>query len=134
MNSKIMLSILFFCASVFTTVAQESEKTDKAKFTSFAPALFKDKYKADAQLLDARNNTDYSLSHLLGAKSLPMESKDFKKIVQELNKQENIFIYGSSVEESSTLCDALANIGFLYVYNLNGNYNNLVSLGMKVAR
>ncbi len=134
MKAKCTILIVAIFLTVATCKAQETEKNDKPNYTSFSAAIFKDKYKQDAILVDVRTSENFTNSHLLGAILVNKDQQDFAKKAEALDKNRNLFVYGNTSEESKNVCELLANLGFVNVYQLNGSFNELVSLGMKVTK
>lgn len=128
------IAILLICVSYTSLQAQEVEQSDGPKFTNFSPAIFQAKYKPDAKLIDCRTAAAYAKSHLKAAQLLQETDVNLKDKLKQLEKDKNIFIYGTTVSESLALSEVLANMGFLYIYNLNGGFDDLVKLGMQLEK
>lgn len=85
-------------------------------------------------MIDCRTAAAYAKSHLKAAQLLQATDVNLKDKLKQLEKDKNIFIYGTTVSESLALSEVLANMGFLYIYNLNGGFDDLVKLGMQLEK
>lgn len=128
------IALLLICASYTSLHAQEVEQTDRSKFTNFSPAIFQAKYKPDSKLIDCRTAAAYTKSHLKAALLIQATDVNLKDKIKALEKDKNIFIYGSTESESHALSEVLANMGFLYIYNLDGGFDDLVKLGLPLEK
>ncbi len=73
-----------------------------------------------AEIFDVREEDEYELSHLKGAKNIPLSQ--FRDRLDEFPKDKNIYLHCRSGQRSYNAVLALQNLGFTRVYNISGGF------------
>lgn len=117
-KSIIASLLLFLFISCNTTV----NSTDIKKIT--VTSLSEELSKNPIQLVDVRTPEEYNQGHIKNAQLINYFSKDFKKQVQQLNKNKPVYVYCKSGRRSTKAANILHELGFTKIYNLDGGYLN----------
>lgn len=73
-------------------------------------------------LLDVRTKEEYEEGHLPGARNMDFLSEDFLLQVEQLPKDQAIYIYCRSGNRSAKAADLMRKAGFRQLYDLEGGY------------
>jgi thioredoxin len=73
-----------------------------------------------APIIDVRTADEFSNGHLAKAKNIDWNSNAFETSIQELNKENPVFVYCLSGGRSSAAAEKMRAIGFKNVYELEG--------------
>jgi len=73
-----------------------------------------------APIIDVRTADEFSNGHLAKAKNIDWNSNAFETGIQELNKENPVFVYCLSGGRSSAAAEKMRAIGFKNVYELEG--------------
>ena len=73
-----------------------------------------------ASIFDVREEDEYELSHIKGAKNIPLSQ--FRDRLDEFPKDRNIYLHCRSGQRSYNAVLALQNLGFTRVYNISGGF------------
>ncbi len=129
----VLMTLFLFIASGFLH-AQEAEQNDVAPITTFPPAIFQSKYKSGFILVDASKTANYKSAHLQGAIGIDFSGSNVSGKLTEINRDVNVFVYASEKQLSLKAAQMMANMGFRYVYNLDGTSADLELLGMPMVK
>lgn len=73
-----------------------------------------------APIIDVRTADEFSNGHLVNAKNIDWNSNAFETGIEELNKENPVFVYCLSGGRSSAAAEKMRAIGFKNVYELEG--------------
>lgn len=73
-----------------------------------------------AFIIDVREESEFKQGHLKGAKNIPMST--FRKHLNDIPKDQKIYIHCRSGQRSYNVVRALGNLGYDYVYNISGSF------------
>lgn len=73
-------------------------------------------------LLDVRTKEEYEEGHIPGAKNIDFLSDDFLIQVEQLPKDQSVYIYCRSGNRSARAADLMRKAGFRQLYDLQGGY------------
>jgi thioredoxin 1 len=127
-----MKHILFFVA-VFITVglghgkAQSQLLDVKAFNTRMASS-------EDKIVLDVRTNDEYNQGHLENAVMIDYYKPDFKQRLAKLDKAKPVFVYCAAGARSEAAAQALVDLGFKQVYDLQGGMNAWKKAKMPIVK
>jgi len=90
-----------------------------------------DEHKDDSNLviLDVRPKEEFEEEHVPGAINLDYEGHEFKKKVEEIDKEKNYIIYCRSGVRGEYFMSIMKELGFPHVYNILGGF-----VGWKVSK
>lgn len=134
MKFKVLYIILFFNAFGY---AQESISELLKKHNSGSvPYISVQELampKTDAVLLDAREISEYKVSHLKGAIYVGYNNFNLEETTKQLNdKQQTIIVYCSLGIRSEDIAEQLKKVGYTNVYNLFGGIFEWKNKGFKI--
>jgi rhodanese-related sulfurtransferase len=92
--------------------------------------LIKEGYK----LIDVRTPAEHSEARIEDSILADIYSPDFKKVVDNLNKEDNYLVYCRSGNRSKTACDFMMKWGFKSVIDLSGGIISWVNAGKEIIR
>ncbi|MBZ9652309.1 rhodanese-like domain-containing protein [Psychroflexus montanilacus] len=84
------------------------------------------------KLLDAREASEYSISHLQNAMFAGYEDFSLKSIQDQLNTQDTIVVYCSIGVRSEQIGEKLQKAGYKHIFNLYGGIFEWVNSGQTV--
>lgn len=98
----------------------------KVSGSDISPQVFSEKLKEDrnAVLVDVRTPGEYRRGHIPGSVNIDIHDVEFKKIVSELDKSKNYYLYCRSGSRSANALEFMKASGFTNVYNLEGGLLN----------
>lgn len=73
-----------------------------------------------AFIVDVREKNEYELSHIIGAKNIPLSQ--LRQRVNEIPKDQPVYLHCRSAQRSYNAVMALQQLGFENVYNVSGGY------------
>lgn len=73
-----------------------------------------------ACIIDVRERNEYELSHIIGAKNIPLS--ELRKRVNEIPKDEPVYLHCRSAQRSYNAAMALKHLGYENIYNVSGGY------------
>ena len=90
-----------------------------------------EEYKDDSNLviLDVRPKNEFKEEHIPDAKNLDYDGHEFKKKVENLDKEKNYVIYCKSGVRGEYFMGIMKELGFPHVYNILGGF-----VGWKVSK
>ena len=95
-------------------------KLNNVKADQFDKALME---RPKAMLLDVRTVEEYHASHLPNAESMDYFGDDFLERLDQMDIDEEYFVYCRSGRRSVRVCTLMVNSGFKNVFNLDGGLN-----------
>jgi len=100
------------------------------------PGSFENKMNAapDKIILDVRTQGEYKEGHLHNAVLIDFWGDDFKAEISKLDKSKPVFVYCKSGGRSSGAADALMQVGFKQVYNLDGGIMAWTGANKKIEK
>ena len=77
------------------------------------------------QLFDVRTANEFNGGHIKNAKNIDLfNQSDFKKEFNQLNKEEQIYLYCRSGNRSQKAAKKIERLGFKNIFDLKGGYIN----------
>lgn len=122
----IRISILLLLISTFA-IAQSALKVNSIEFKASY-------YKLKGVLVDVRTAHEYAEGHIENAKNIDVSKDDFAMQVDKLPREQAIFVYCGIGVRSAKAAAQLRKMGFKYVYDLDGGYEDLLKVGMRPAK
>ncbi|MDC7235366.1 MAG: FAD-dependent oxidoreductase [Spirochaetales bacterium] len=89
-------------------------------FKQVGVADMRDLVDKGAAIFDVREEDEYALSHIKGAKNIPLSQ--LRDRIDEFPKDRNIYLHCRSGQRSYNATLALQNLGFKRVYNVSGGF------------
>ena len=112
---------------------QQPRADERPAFAWLSPAEAKAKLDSDhVQLIDVREEWEYTSGHIPGARSLPLRAL-LRQGRQELTSDNIIFVCAVG-ERATAACEMAASLGFAQVYNIRGGTNGWIASGYPGAR
>ena len=82
----------------------------------------------NVQLVDVRTSEEYEAGHIDGALNFNIiDSKTFVQQIENLSKDEPVYLYCKMGGRSSRAADLLKEKGFTTIFDYSGGYNDWVS-------
>ena len=90
-----------------------------------------EQHKDDSKLiiLDVRPHDEFEIEHIHGAKNLDYDGHEFRKKVENIDKEKNYIIYCRSGVRGEYFMEIMKKLGFQQVYNILGGF-----AGWKVSK
>lgn len=76
--------------------------------------------KSGIQLIDVRTPEEFAEYHIEGAKNIDIFSEDFDEQIQQLDKNEPVYVYCRSGKRSNDAAQKMQKMGFQKIYDLQG--------------
>lgn len=73
-----------------------------------------------ACIIDVREKNEYELSHIIGAKNIPLS--EIRQRINEIPKDEPVYLHCRSAQRSYNALMALKHLGYENVYNVSGGF------------
>jgi rhodanese-related sulfurtransferase len=125
---RIIFLVAVFITATFSPVQAQSQLLDVKSFdTGMASA--KDKI-----VLDVRTSDEYNQGHLENAVMIDYYKPDFKQRLANLDKAKPVFVYCAAGARSEGAAQALVDLGFKQVYDLQGGMNAWKKAKMPVVK
>lgn len=80
----------------------------------------RDLVESGAFIVDVREADEYELSHIVGAKNIPLS--EIRDRVNEIPKDRPVYLHCRSAQRSYNACVALGHLGFNNIYNVSGGF------------
>ncbi|PRR79938.1 Coenzyme A disulfide reductase [Clostridium liquoris] len=80
----------------------------------------RDLVKKGACIIDVREKKEYELSHIIGAKNIPLS--EIRQRINEIPKDEPVYLQCRSAQRSYNALMALKHLGYENVYNVSGGF------------
>ncbi len=115
-----MKNLFILIAVLMGTIASAQDKNIHKLETS----VFSDSLKAKkVQLVDVRTPEEFAAGHIDGAVNINyLDSQAFSNGIQQLDKNQPVYLYCRSGNRSGKSADTLAVKGFTKIYDLTGGY------------
>lgn len=81
-------------------------------------------------LLDVREPSLFAKGHIKGAINLIIEQATLPGKLKNSKPEDNVYIYAESIASAAQAANILTAAGFLNVYILEGEYAELIKLGI----
>lgn len=85
------------------------------------------------KILDVRTSEEFESGHLAGAINIDWRSADFKVKVADLNKEGSYLVYCGTGIRSASAVQAMSDLGFKQLYNMEGGIVALIADGFPVV-
>jgi len=126
-NYKIIIYIsLFFGLPLFGISQSKIDKTldryndDSVEYISVEDLIQLRKSNPKIKLLDAREPSEYSISHIQGAIYAGYDDFELANVKDKISTQDTIVVYCSIGVRSENIGEELQEAGYQHVYNLYG--------------
>jgi thioredoxin 1 len=127
-----MKRIIFFVAVFMTvTISQVKAQSQLLNVKSFDTRMASTK---DKIVLDVRTSDEYNQGHLENAVMIDYYKPDFKQRLAKLDKAKPVFVYCAAGARSEGAAQALVDLGFKQVYDLQGGMNAWKKAKMPVVK
>lgn len=73
-----------------------------------------------AFIVDVREKDEYELSHIVGAKNIPLS--EIRDRLDEIPRDKKVYLHCRSAQRSYNACLALGHLGFDNIYNVSGGF------------
>ncbi|BDR66808.1 pyridine nucleotide-disulfide oxidoreductase [Clostridium tetani] len=80
----------------------------------------RDLVESGACIIDVREKHEYELSHIIGAKNIPLS--EIRDRVDEIPKDQPVYLHCRSAQRSYNAAKALKHLGFDNIYNVSGGF------------
>lgn len=80
----------------------------------------RDLVESGACIIDVREKHEYELSHIIGAKNIPLS--EIRDRVAEIPKDQPVYLHCRSAQRSYNAAKALKHLGFDNIYNVSGGF------------
>jgi len=127
-----MKRIIFFVAVLITVnLSQGQAQSQLLDVKSFDTRMASTK---DKIVLDVRTNDEYNQGHLENAVMIDYYQPDFKQRLTKLDKAKPVFVYCAAGVRSEGAAQALVDLGFKQVYDLQGGMNAWKKAKMPIVK
>ena len=114
---------------IFTSILAQPEKKDETITLSLDSFTTKIGRLPSPHIIDARSPEEFAYNHIIGALNFNLQTADYARFVQALDKTKPVFIYAINTGRSSALARELKHQGFSAVYDLAGGIANWIGSG-----
>lgn len=114
MKKALYLAVLFI--SLISCQAQQKEGTELVNPTEFAQKIEIEK----GQLIDVRTPKEYKSGYIDGAVNIHLYDKDFGERIDELDKNETVYVYCKAGGRSAEAVEIMQEKGFKHIVELDG--------------
>ena len=76
--------------------------------------------KPGIQLIDVRTPEEFAEYHIEGAQNIDISSKNFEEQIQQLDKNEPVYVYCRSGKRSNDAAQKMQKMGFQKIFDLQG--------------
>lgn len=107
--------------SIIAILIISCQMQEKQKITQVTPTVFSEKIvKHKGQLIDVRTQQEYQSGHIQDAINIHIYDNDFEEQLENLNKDEPVYVYCKAGGRSSDAVEILKEKGFNHIVELNG--------------
>lgn len=121
-RNSITSVVLFFGTLAFS----QNQNTITLPLDSFYSKIRNEK---NRQIIDARSPEEFVLNHIEGAVNFNLQTANYTKHVDALDKSKPVFIYSIGAGRSNALAKELLKNGFSEVHDLEGGIANWIGSG-----
>jgi len=114
---RLIFFVAVFMTATFSQVQAQSQLLDVKSFNTRMEST------KDKTVLDVRTNDEYNQGHLENAVMIDYYKPDFKQRLAKLDKAKPVFVYCAAGARSESAAQALVDLGFKQVYDLQGGMN-----------
>lgn len=129
----VIVGSLFLTGCASKSDSADSTATDVGAISvpSIAAAAFQAKiFSRGVIVLDVRTAAEFKENHLIDARNINVESKDFDVNIAELDKKTVYAIYCQTGRRSAIAYTKMKDAGFMNLYNLDGGMEAWVAAGL----
>lgn len=120
---------LSFALSLTVISCQSSPQGNLLNPNAFRAAVNDER---EEVLLDVRTPEEYNEGHIKGALNLDWNNENFEREAAQLDRDKPLFVYCKSGGRSAAATQALRNMGFTRVYELEGGIKKWQKAGMPI--
>jgi len=88
----------------------------------------------DVIILDARTPEEFNAGHIANAININLEGSDFSSEVSKLEKNATVAVYCRSGNRSGVATEQMAELGFTYMYDMQGGIVDWEAAGGPVVK
>jgi rhodanese-related sulfurtransferase len=115
-----MKRILILMLSLSALLGCKSESKPVVKVVSVSE--FSEGLSNDIQLVDVRTPEEYADGHIENSQLINVKSDDFQEKIQDLDKDQPVYIYCRSGNRSQKAAKIMTELGFKEIVDLKGGY------------
>lgn len=133
LSKRILITLcVFISLSLVSCNSDENTQNEGKTIIHLDAKDFHDKLSntEDHQLVDVRSPEEYNSGHIDNAENIDINSPDFEKDIQKLDKKRPVFLYCRSGGRSSTATNILKKLGFNIIYDMKGGITAWNSNGL----
>jgi rhodanese-related sulfurtransferase len=86
------------------------------------------------QFIDVRTPQEYAGGHIADAINIDFNAADFKKNINELDKNVKYIVYCRTGARSAAASKVMAELGFKYINNMLGGFSDWEAAGLPVSK
>lgn len=125
---KKIVHFLIFLLAIFVTSCFGS----KTEIVTLNIVDFDPETKKNRVLIDVRTPEEFAKGHLPGAININVEDESFAEKMDEIKKNENIYLYCKTGKRSAKAVAIADTLGFRNIYNLDGGFISWKEAGKAV--
>ena len=134
-----MKKVLYFIVPVVVVIAAtkfyETKEVEAASSSCILSAKeYTEADKKEVVIIDVRTEREYAYGHLEGAVLVDIYQRNFKDIINKLDKTKNYFVYCKTGVRSRSAVNYMRQTGFINVCDLEGGINYLTRAGVKLVK
>lgn len=84
-------------------------------------------------IIDVRTPEEFNSGHVEGALNIPVEFPDFASQIAALDPNGTYAVYCRTGNRSAAATQQMAGMGYLHIFDLNGEFSDLEAAGMPTA-
>ncbi|MCP4882432.1 MAG: rhodanese-like domain-containing protein [Flavobacteriales bacterium] len=112
----------------------KSTDQDSASVISLISATELDKVSDQILLIDVRTPGEFASGHIENSINIDYKSDDFKDLIGELDKNQEVYVYCKVGGRSGRSAKILEDMGFEKIYDLDGGINAWEKEGLKMVK
>ncbi|MCG8306046.1 MAG: rhodanese-like domain-containing protein [Cytophagales bacterium] len=139
MKTVVLKNVLIFIAPVLlifmaSRIYRSGGAVETASGCNMSAKEYLETDTRQAIIIDVRTQREFDRGHLENAIIIDVYQKDFKKRINELDKNKSYFVYCKTGIRSRKAVNYMLQSGFKKVCNLEGGINYLTGAGVKLVR
>lgn len=123
----VLLALLMWSCGSGSSQAQEVKRINNDELMGMLP-------NADLQLIDVRTPQEVSAGQIAGARNIDYSSRDFMTELGKLDREKPVAVYCAVGGRSARAAQALKELGFRQIYDLEGGIRNWSAQGLPVVK